>query len=128
MAQRRAARWVTNIYSSYDSVSAMLGNLGWRPHPLKTVAMTRASRCFTKYSMALLQCRCLHILSGPRRSLATALITPLVSAMYMPADYFRFSFFPMTVVLWNRLPVDIIFLSDLDSFKREVCKINHLRP
>ena len=30
MVQRRAARWVTNRYSSYDSVSAMLGNLGWR--------------------------------------------------------------------------------------------------
>ena len=46
--------------------------------------MTRASRCFTKYGMALLQCRCLHILSGPRRSFATALIIPLVSARYMP--------------------------------------------
>ena len=32
----------------------------------------------------MLQCRCLHILSGPRRSLATALIIPLVSARYMP--------------------------------------------
>ena len=30
MVQRRAARWVTNRYSSYDSVSAMLSNLGWR--------------------------------------------------------------------------------------------------
>ena len=30
MAQRRAARWVSNSYSSYDSVSAMLSNLGWR--------------------------------------------------------------------------------------------------
>ena len=29
------------------------------------------------------QCRCLHILSGPRRSLATALIIPLVSARYI---------------------------------------------
>ena len=30
MVQRRAARWVSNRYSSYDSVSAMLSNLGWR--------------------------------------------------------------------------------------------------
>ena len=28
MVQRRAARWVSNSYSSYDSVSAMLSNLG----------------------------------------------------------------------------------------------------
>ena len=48
--------------------------------------------------------------------------------VYASADYYRFSFFPMTVVLWNRLPVDIVFLSDLDSFKREVSKISHLSP
>ena len=28
--QRRAARWVTNDYSSYSSVTDMLSNLGWR--------------------------------------------------------------------------------------------------
>ena len=42
--------------------------------------------------------------------------------VYASADYYR------PVVLWNRLPVDIVLLSDLDSFKREVSKINHLRP
>ena len=30
MVQRRAARWASINYSSYDSVSAMLSNLGWR--------------------------------------------------------------------------------------------------
>ena len=30
MVQRRAARWVTNDYSPYSSVSNMLSNLGWR--------------------------------------------------------------------------------------------------
>ena len=30
MVQRRAARWVNNNYSTYDSVSTMLDNLGWR--------------------------------------------------------------------------------------------------
>ena len=29
----------------------------------------------------------------------------------------------MTVVLWNRLPPDLVSLGDLDSFKREVSKI-----
>ena len=28
--QRRAARWVSNDYSSYSSVTDMLSNLGWR--------------------------------------------------------------------------------------------------
>ena len=30
VVQRRAARWVNNNYSTYDSVSTMLDNLGWR--------------------------------------------------------------------------------------------------
>ena len=30
MIQRRAARWVKNNYTTYNSVSTMLDNLGWR--------------------------------------------------------------------------------------------------
>ena len=30
MVQRRAARWVSNQYSSYNCVTAMLINLAWR--------------------------------------------------------------------------------------------------
>ena len=30
MVQRKAARWLSNNYSPYDSVSAILSNLGWR--------------------------------------------------------------------------------------------------
>ena len=70
------ARWVTNRYSSYDSVSAMLGNLGWRS--LENRRYDSRLAMFYKIQYGL------HILSGPRRSLATALIIPLVSARYMP--------------------------------------------
>ena len=44
---------------------------------------------------------------------------------HVSADYYRFSFFPMTVVLWNKLPADLVDLGDLDSFKREVSKISY---
>ena len=30
MVQRRAARWVSNDYSSYNSVTEMMSNLGWQ--------------------------------------------------------------------------------------------------
>ena len=45
--------------------------------------------------------------------------------VHATADYYRYSFFSMTVVLWNRLPAGIVLLKDLDSFKLEVSKINH---
>ena len=46
MVQRRAARWVTNDYSPYSSVSNVLSNLGWRR--LRTDATMRASLRFTR--------------------------------------------------------------------------------
>ena len=33
-----------------------------------------------------------------------------------------------TVVLWKRLPADLVVLGDLDSFKREVSKISYSGP
>ena len=38
MVQRKAARWVSNNFSPYDSVSAMLSNLSWRSieYPIMT--------------------------------------------------------------------------------------------
>ena len=65
----------------------------------------------------------------PKKITRNSLNNPLsFRQVYASADYYRFSFFPMTVVLWNRLPVDIVFLNDFDSFEIEVSKINHLRP
>ena len=65
----------------------------------------------------------------PKKIIRHSLNNPLsFRQVYASLDYYRYSFFPMTVVLWNRLPVDIELLSDLDFFKREVNKINHLRP
>ena len=40
--------------------------------------------------------------------------------------YYQYSFFPMTVVLWNKLPADLVLVSDLDSFKAGVSMINHI--
>jgi hypothetical protein len=38
----------------------------------------------------------------------------------MFTDYFKFSFFPCTVVLWNALPPNIVFASSLDQFKSQI--------
>ena len=40
----------------------------------------------------------------------------------------RYSFFPMCLILLNGLPSSIVVLDDLDSFKREVSKINYSWP
>ena len=126
MVQRRAARLVTNRYFSYDSVSAMLCNLGWcslenRRFDLRLVM-------FYKIQYGLVAVPMPSYFEQPKMITRHNLNNPLsFRQVYASADYYRFSFFPMTIVLWKRLPVDIVLLSDLDSFK-EVSKINHLRP
>ena len=42
--------------------------------------------------------------------------------------YYQYSFFPITVVLWNRLPADLVLNPDLDSFQAGVRKISHAHP
>ena len=56
------------------------------------------------------------------------LINPLnLGQVYVSADFYMCSFFPMTVALRKMLPAKAVLLSYLDSFKREVSKINHSR-
>ena len=84
--------------------------------PLKIVEMMLVLRCVTRSCMVLLLFQCVHILSVPSVYLVTCIL--LVSPRYMQLQItIGTCFFPMTVVLWNRLPSGIVLLKDLDSFK-----------
>ena len=48
--------------------------------------------------------------------------------IHTTANYYQFSFYPTSIVLWNKLPEDVAQLSDLDSFKQKVNKITHSFP
>ena len=123
--QRRAARWVLGDYSPSSSVTDMIGKLGWRtleqrrtdsrlilfykiiygyvaiPLPSYVIPLPRASR--TSHSLAYRQ-------------------------ISNRTDYYKYSFYPLTVVQWNSLPASIATLTDLDSFKRAVCQVCHSKP
>ena len=43
-------------------------------------------------------------------------------------DYYKFSFFPRTIVLWNTLPDIIDTIEDLGSFKSAVTKVPIINP
>ena len=126
MVQRRAARWVSNSYSSYDSVSAMLSNLGWRSLEYRRSDSHLAM--FYKIQYGLVAVSMPSYFERPIR--ITRHMHPLsFCQVHVSADYYRYSFFPMTVIfLWNSLPADLVVLGDLDSFKREVSKISYSGP
>ena len=138
MIQRRATRWVSNQYSSYNSVTAMLSNLGWCSLEYRRYIEYRRydSRLAIFFFLQNTVWPCCNalILSVLRlgESLATASDNPLGFRQVFARSYHytgnRCSFYPMTIVLWNRLPAEIVLLPDLDSFKREVSKIDISMP
>ena len=43
-------------------------------------------------------------------------------------DYYKYSFYLLAIVQWNRLPSHISLLHTFESFKRTVCAVNHSIP
>ena len=43
-------------------------------------------------------------------------------------DYYKYSFFPRSIVLWNNLPPDIPLLQTLEQFNAAVSIIEHSSP
>ena len=127
MVQRRAARWVSNRYSSYDSVSAMLSNLGWRS--LENRRYDSRLAMFYKIQYGLVAITMPSYFERPTRITRHSYNNALgFRQVFASTDYYRCSFYPMTIVLWNRLPAETVLLTDLDSFKNEVSKISYEMP
>ena len=125
MVQRRAARWVKNNYSPYESVSNMLDNLGWRSLENRRIDSRLVMFYNIIYCYVTIQIP--TYFEKPHRY--TRHMHPLsYRQIHTSATYYQQSFYPATVVLWNRLPSEIVLMADLDSFKEGVCQINHQSP
>ena len=125
MIQRRAARWVKNNYSPYDSVSNMLDGLGWRS--LENRRLDSRLVMFYRIIHGYVAIQIPTYFEKPQRY--TRHMHPLCfRQIHTFAAHYQQSFYPATIVLWNRLPSDIVLRADLDSFKEGVCKINHQSP
>ena len=113
--QRRAARYTTGRFHS--SVTSMLDHLEW--NSLETY------RNIAKVTML---CKITHNLVAINPdfyiSSQTSLSRHSHSLRYKPfstsTDYFKISFIPHTVVLWNALSPDIVSASSLDQFKSQI--------
>ena len=115
MVQRRAARWVTSTYSSYDSVTEMLSDLGWCSLENRRNDDARLSM-FSKITYGLVAVSLPTYFERPIR-LSHHMHPLSFHQVHATTDNYQYSFFPMNVVLWNRLPSGIVLLKDLDSFK-----------
>ena len=122
--QRRAARWVCNDYSPYSSVTDMLSNLERWSHELR-----RYDSCILMFYKIVYGLVAIPVSPYFERPMVQTPHHPLAyKQIRTSVSYYYYSFFPMTVFLWNRLPADLALDSDLDSFKSGVSKINHTLP
>ena len=126
IVQRRAARWVKNNYSTYDSVSTMLDNLCWRS--LENRRINSRVVMFQRIIYGYVAIQIPTYFEKPQRF--TRHMHPLSYRQihHTHAVYYQQSFYPAIIVLWNKLPSEIVLMDDLDSFKEGVSEINHQSP
>ena len=108
--QRRAARWATRDYRYTSSVTAMLKDLNWRHLDQRPIDCRLMMMYKVKYDCVAIP-ESLYLVPNTRASrhipsLAYRQIQTL-------KDYYRFTFFPRTIIHWNALPANIRTLSTL---------------
>jgi hypothetical protein len=124
MVQRRAARWACNRFNNTSSVTDMLNHLGWR-----TLEQRRADQRLTM----------LYKITNNLVAINPAVyITPVTRAtrhshhlgfiqFSTRKDHFRLSYFPRTVIQWNKLPLCVVQSPSVEVFKLQVAQMDHTR-
>ena len=118
--QRRAARFVCNNYSKYNSVTDMLTLLNWASLEQRR----NRAKCTMFYKILddtvsvdfnhYLQQSVSHTRGHSIRFIQ----------MQARVDVFLYLFLPSTIRLWNSLPADIVTSSTIDDFKNKLTPLN----
>ena len=96
MRQRRAARGVTSRYSSYDTVTEMLRDLGWRS--LENRRNDARLAMFYKITYGLVAVSVPTYFERPNR-LSRHMHPHSFRQVQATTDYYRYSFFPNDCML-----------------------------
>ena len=123
--QRRAARWVKNDYRQTSSVTAMLESLSWRRLDLRRID-ARLSLLYkiTNDLVAIPIQPYLSPITRPTRTSHNLAFRQISTSK----DFYKFSFFPRTIVHWNLLPQTVVNLPTADQFNLAVSNIPHISP
>jgi len=114
MTQRRAARFVTQDYSSYSSVTSMLQSLSW----ISLSTRRRNHRLCLMFQISN------HLIAIPPEPFLTAADNRTrakhnkkYKVYSSKTEAFKNSFFPRTIVDWNSLPASVVGSPSLESFR-----------
>ena len=114
MVQRRAARWTLNRYHNTSSVTDMLSHLEW-PTLTKRREEARLIVMYKLVHVLVATNICLYTTPSQRSTRSTH----PYSFIRIPSqtDAYRMSYFPRTVIDWNKLPLGVVTAPSLDAFK-----------
>ena len=119
--QRRAARFTLARYHNTSSVTSMLEELGW-----KDLKQRRAKARVTllyKITYSLVAIPLLGYLQPLAHGRTRSTHVHHYQRFSTRTNYYKFSFFPRTVIQWNALPNDLVTSNTLDLFKSGLTKI-----
>ncbi|MEW8548673.1 MAG: reverse transcriptase family protein, partial [Candidatus Thiodiazotropha sp.] len=118
--QRRAARWVTHDYQYTSSVSAMLQDLNWRTLDQRRIDSRLVLLYKVTYDLVAIPASDYLIRNTRPSSRSHPLAYRQITTL---KDYYRFTFFPRTIIHWNSLPPHIPVLPTLAQFSIAVCQV-----
>ena len=123
--QRRAARWVMRDYQQTSSVTAMLQDLNWRTLDQRRIDSRLVLLYKVTYDLVAIPAQDFLIRNTRQSSRNHPMAYRQILAL---RDYYKFTFFPRTIIHWNALPLHIPVLPTLAQFSTAVCQINHKSP
>ena len=122
--QRRAARFVTNNYSTYQSVTLLLGQLNWQPLEIRR-AMMRQTIMYRILNSSI-AIPATYVTFGPPRTRAPHPMK--LQHIRVRIDIYRYSFFPRTIIQWNTLPQHIVMSPTIATFKLNIAGYYSSQP
>ena len=116
--QNRAARWVTNNYSQYSSVTQLQNQLNWPPLHSRRLA----SRLTIFYKILHFK---IAIPLPPYVTLQTKLTrrnseTTQYRRLSTSTNMYKYSFFPQTIIDWTDIPPGIRQSNSVEVFKQRL--------
>ena len=120
--QRRSARFVTNTYSPYASVTNLLTNLGWKP--LSDRRNELRLLMFYKVVHHLVDINADNLLLPQSSTHTTRGHDKRFLQQSTRVNAYLHSFFPNTIKLWNSLPHEVVHLTHFTDFKDSIAGLH----
>ena len=123
--QRRAARWVMRDYQQSSSVTAKLQDINWRTLDQRSIDSRLVFLYKVTYDLVAIPAHD-YLIRNTRQSPRNHYMA--YRQILALREYYKFTFFPRTIIHWNALPPHIPALLTLAQFSTAVCQITHKSP